>query len=264
MMQSILLSGGGGGLTLIGAISGAGLSSGLAVCLDAGDFQSFIGSGQSVLDRSGNSRTFFLGSGSATDASDPIFNGPSGYLPAYMSFQGTQMLTCTDSGAGAWGNTYQRDLASWSMLAIVYVTGTNGMIAGSGNGIDRWRILLSGQRTVLEVQGSSAFALGPLAADTTMSVGRWHVLGVSVTEGIGSGFFYLNGAYNQVSGVDNFNSTYVAPSVSTTSNVKIGGMTVYPPLPSGSRWSCAAFWDRALTKANFDSLRSLLRGRFGL
>lgn len=265
MMQSILLAGGaGGGLSLISALSGLGLTSGLQVCVDAGDFESYIGSGDSLLDRSGNNFYFVL---SGLTGGNPTFSGPSGYPAAYFGFSSSQEFFDYNTTNEAVFNTIHQNGASFSLLAMVYpVSGNPDAICGdrgaTGPGFD-WK--LAGDKAVFTVLVTGT-AIFEQTGDAAVSANVWHLMGVSVSEAVGSGFFYLDGNYNQVGGSDTFNATYSGPSSSGAFNrlgiASNGGGQANVDV--GWRQSCFALWNRPLTKANFDSIWNLMRSRFGL
>lgn len=266
MMQSLLLAGGGGGggLTLISAISGAGLSSGLQVCCDAGDFQSYIGSGDSWLDRSPNGFYFVRGSGTGTSASDPTFNGPAGYIPAYWSHDGAQFFSYHGATNEAVFQTIHQDNASFSMVGLVYVT-SSGNVFLCGDAIDAatgFSFGLRGLRTRMRVANGGATVLD--VTGSAVSFGAWHMIGVSVSEAVGSGFYYVDGGYSPVAGADTFNATYATPSAGAATSVMTVAGLVATGDPAGTRTAFFALWNRALTKANFDSIWALIRSRFGL
>jgi len=86
---------GGRGTSLINEIKNEGLESGLKLCLDAGDINSWPGSGQLWKDLSGNGNHFYLGGGSGADGADPTFNGTPGGLSQneYFSVAGGDYFT---------------------------------------------------------------------------------------------------------------------------------------------------------------------------
>lgn len=268
MLQSMLLSaGGGGGLTAIGAISGAGLSSGLQVCVDAGDFQSWGNASlQTWADMSPNGNFFFRGSGSDATSADPTFNGPVGYLPSYWSMDGTQSFiyrgVVTNTAAF---QAIHRDNASFSIAALVYVPSTGTISTANDYCGD---IVTTGFRFGAKTSGRLTFLVANTGAtvvektgDSSLAIG-WHFVGVSVTEAVGSGFLYADGSYALVSGTGPFNATYASPAAGDANGVmKIAGPTAPQ---ANSRISFLALWSRALAKTEFDALWALMRSRFGL
>lgn len=274
MMQSILLAGGGaGGLTLISALSGLGLTSGLQVCLDPGDFESYIGSGQSVLDRSTNNFYFFLGTGSGVQTSDPTFSGPAAYPPSYFvatTESPAQFLSYHATNESSFNALHQNG-ASFSALLLYYRTGAGSVdLWGDdpqalANGMGLSYISPPGYVNLQVYSSGTSVSVLDAIATSTLSAGNWYFIAVSVTEAVGSGFFYLNGNYLQASGADTFDATYLNPSAgNATGGVLRIGQDGGSALAKGNRVSAFALWSRALTKANFDSIWNLMRSRFGL
>lgn len=74
------------GESALAAITRLNLSSGLKLCLDAGDAASYPGTGQSWLDVSGQANNFFLGANNTVTTDDPSFSGTPGGLTANESF----------------------------------------------------------------------------------------------------------------------------------------------------------------------------------
>jgi len=104
-------------VTLIDAITTAGLTSGLQLALDAGDTNSYSGSGQSWLDTSGNGYDFFRGITGGANSDDPTFNGTSGGISIneYWSFDGDDFFIY-DSANETWMNNLHKNNAQWSWL----------------------------------------------------------------------------------------------------------------------------------------------------
>ena len=105
--------------------------------------------------------------------------------------------------------------------------------------------------------------------DTSLDNSAWNMIGMSLTEATGSGgaFFYLNGAYNQVGSADTFNANYTSPSSSAAAAImRIGAPgTGASHLNNLTRLGMVAFWEgTALSKANFDTIWTQVRIRYGL
>lgn len=265
MMQSILLAGSGGGLTLQAAVSGAGLGTNLVVCVDAGDFQSYSStSSQSWVNRATAASAFAL-------VSSPVFNGAIGYLPAYWSLNGLQYFTYQATNLSS-VETFHKDNASWSAFALVYFAsqslGTYFWGDAANAGVGMALAVDTSSRPVLVVTGTAGALVLAVTASAQLSPG-WHGFGVSVSEAMGAsgGFFYLDGAYSPiVGGASNFTATYASPSANNSANrLAIGAQGALSNLlPNGARLSAVAFWAQAITKANFDTVWALVKSRFGL
>lgn len=88
-------------LSIMQMITQSGLTANLAIVLDAGDGNSYI-SGQVWKDVSGNLQDFHRGTTSASQASDPTFNGTAGANSAgtYWSLDGGDWFSEDDTRAG--------------------------------------------------------------------------------------------------------------------------------------------------------------------
>ena len=105
---------------LITTIRRCGLTTGLKLCLDKGDANSYA-SGQSWLDVSGNGYDFFLGATGGAEASDPTSNGTAGGRSPeeYWSFDGVQFFRLASANP-TWVNNFHKDNAKFT-LAVNYV-----------------------------------------------------------------------------------------------------------------------------------------------
>ena len=137
--------------------------------------------------------------------------------------------------------------------------------AADANGI---KIGLSGsdEKLDFEVRKAPSNAFGN-TTDTSANTSAWNQIGIVIDEAGGSSasFWYLNGAYNQVSSSNTFDAAYSSPSSATGDDCDFfengnAGETC----SSGVRLSGCMIWNDIRTKANFDSLWALQRTRFGL
>lgn len=273
MMQSLLLAGGGaGGLTMISTLSGLGLTSGLQVCVDAGDFESYIGSGQSWLDRSPNGNYFFLGN-SGGSLNDPVFSGPAAYPAAYFAVTATGNFFSYFTASATFFDSMHKDGAIYSAAILFYHTGVSSYWfwgdAAADTGETGTQLGFVGPNKLklsVTVTASTTLAMGAIATFTPSS-GAWHMLGVSVSEPGATGFFYLDGAFLPVSGSNTFVATYSGPSAGAAAqffSVFARGQNNTTTPSQGGKISFLSMWNVALTKANFDSIWALLRSRFNL
>ena len=108
--------------TLITAITTAGLTSGIQYALDAGDSNSYSGTGQSWLDTSGNEQDFFRGADGSASTDDPTFNGTAGGLSdtEYWSFDGGDFFRY-DSAQETWMDNLHKNNARFAFMAWVFV-----------------------------------------------------------------------------------------------------------------------------------------------
>lgn len=259
---------GGGQQTLFQAITAAGLTSNLQLCLDAGDAASYT-SGTKWLDRSGNGYDFFLGTDGTTDA--PTLNGGAGNRGAYWS--GVTKYFTYDTTNEVWMQNLHKDNAAFTCIYIMYAAGTNPAAFGTSDGTVATNIGVSfyvastSPPKIYVANGTGGAAL-EVNGDTTPAANAYHMVGVSLNEatGAGGGFLYTDGAYNQVSASDTFNSAYSSPSASSATykmNVAALG-NGGTPLSANERLGAIAIWSSALTKANLDSIFALQRARYGI
>lgn len=251
---------------LIHVIRRCGLTSGLKLCLDAGDANSYS-SGQSWLDTSGNGYDFFRGVDGSAAADDPTFNGTAGQRSSgeYWSFDGGDFFRY-DSANEAWMQNLHKDNAKFTFVAGMQfgASGGNDGILGTGylgNGVHWYKS--SGEQIHLEI-----LKPGPIEVffkPTTLTIAQDVPLFTawSLDEAVGA-----NGAFGYTNGTAQFfTSTYTAPTADPSQYVMeigaYGGANV--PLSATSRvWFVAAWEGVALTQTQVDALFMGLRGRMGI
>lgn len=245
-----------------------GLTTGLELCLDAGDIASVPTSGAtSWLDTSGNGYDFFRGFTGSAEQYDPIFNGRCGqgsgreYYSGYSALQFFVYDTTTET----WMQNVHKDSAAFTFATWVYVGALGAFFGLSGTsravtsdtGFDFF--ISSGNALVLDITNGSgtAFALGQ--SGPAISTG-WHFCVVSVDEAATTGFLLVD------STVVTFTSTYTAPSAASATYamaVAAGGNTSII-MPVGSRMATFAAWSSSLTQAQAASIFNATRGRYGV
>ncbi len=253
---------------LIHTIRRCGLTSGLKLCLDAGDAASYS-SGQSWLDRSGNGFDFFLGATGSSEASDPTFNGTAGQRTSsvYWSFDGGDYFRY-DTTNETWMNNLHKDNAKFTLIAgvqiatlgaLIGISGT-GSIEGSTTGVT-WFTRDTDDRLSLRVRNGASLALSDLTGPVvTAAVPQFVAVSIDEAVGANGGVHYLNGS------VVSFTSTYSSPSTGSAGNtMEIGSASgAGNILPSASRlWFFAAWEGVALTLGQLHALYQCTRGRFG-
>lgn len=233
-------------------IDDLGLSTGLQLCLDAGDLASYPGSGQTWFDRA-QGNDFFLGATSGAEASDPTFNGTAGNLKdtTYWSFDGGDYFT-SDAANPAWMNDIHKAGAKftavfWSWPGSLGVkTGWFGGEADDKNeiGVNFYRDATS--RLRYDVANASAtLALQFQSTILLPSAGVWHFLAISHndTGGAAGSFVQINTA------TETFDGALASPnSAAATQLFQIGavGLNVLP-LENTSRFGMVAMWNRNLS-----------------
>jgi hypothetical protein len=270
-------------LTLDDAITEASATTNLKLVLDSGDSSSYGGSGTTWSDVSGNSTDFDFGDGSDTDTY-PTFNGTSGDLTNYMSFDNDPAewfrVNSTSTAAGpAWANTLHKNGAIFTCCTWLYIptpTGTGeGALTCWSTASAGWVLgfLYRQQEAKQSFLCGISPTTGPLAinktSDSAFSYDAWHFVGLSVDEptGSGGGFFYLDGDYDQVGSSDTFDATYSNPTTDDAYNrlsIAIGSASTDQGVPDiGTRIACCAFWQgTAYAKATFDTIYDTTKGRF--
>lgn len=264
------------------AINAALATTGLKSSLDVGLSASYAPNGanpQKWLDLSGNADDFFLGATGSVQTDDPVFNGAAGGLSLneYWGFAGAQFFRLAQANP-AWVNSLHKSGSIFSLMWIWFaqstaVSGDNNILAGDFGSLSLSSVGIGFQgdtaaRPKIIVSNGSGLALN-VQADTSQNPSAWNMVAVTVNDpaGAGGSFHYLNGGYNQVSGSNTFNGALTSPSAAAadfTLELMARGDGV-GTITTGARLGCFAAWQgTAVTKAQFDIIWSVLRGRFGL
>lgn len=249
-------------------IDGLGLSSGLKLCLDAGDSASLASSATKWNDLSGNGYDFNFGSGAGADAADPTQNGTPNALTSaeYLSVDGGDYLTY-DTTNETWMNSLHKDSVAATLLFWVYIAstasffslaGTKGSNAGGNIGID-----FNVSSGALILRQRNGVTQQQLANSTpVVSAGAWFMVGFSINEAAGaSGLIYAVNGSTSV-----HDATYSSPTASDATyalQIGTGGNAVNRAL-SGTRFAGALAWDTALSAAQIGNIFTATRGRFGV
>jgi hypothetical protein len=200
-------------------LSDLGLNSGLRLCLDAGDVNSYA-SGQKWLDTSGNGYDFFMGASGSTESSDPVFTGVPGALSQneYWACDSDAAFTY-DSANETWMNNLHKDGATFTCLAWIYITSQGSTLSPSifgtsGTNADPGVIFsVTASTGLLKLRyGNGTVATNLTSSGAAVALNGWHLVGVSINEngGASAGQFYLDGAANGAA----FNPSYTTPSAS--------------------------------------------------
>lgn len=258
----------------MGAINALGLTTSLQLCLDAGDVNSYSGSGQSWLDLSGNGYDFFRGANGSAAADDPTFNGSAGALTSseYWGFDGGDFFTY-DSANETWMQDIHKDNATVSFAFWVYskaiaASGNEVLIGTNGSGASptgfRMYLFQGGGQAAFFVQngGATVLQISSLAEGLTASDNTWHFVALSFAEGVGA-TWQIDGT--QAVEVDS--TAYSSPASGDASqtmclaNAGSGGIAT---LDNGSRLAMALVWSRALSATELMDLFNATRDRFGI
>lgn len=253
--------------SLIDIITGLSLTSGLKVCLDAGDGDSYT-TGQSWLDTSGNGYDFFRGATSSETTDDPTFNGAPGDLSIaeFWAFDGGDKFRY-DTTNETWMQNLHKDNATFTVLMGIYpatVSGSNGIFGTAPSSANvGCRLYLSSDNLRFIVSGDS----GSTVIDDSSSGGAtaltWNILGMSLNESAGATgrVFFVNGAESAGS------ATYTSPSTSSAGFAmeigSVGNSTAR--IQSGGRIGFFAMWEGvALTGPQMQSIMDEIGPRYGL
>ncbi len=247
-------------LSALQAIQALGLTTGLQLCLDAGDENSYT-SGQVWNDRSGNAYNFNRGSSSGAEGSDPTFNGTAGQLSGneFWSFDGGDYFTLGQANPTSINNLHKNN-AVFALAAWIRVSALDNSLFGTGPfpGI-LWLIRPAGVLRV-NVQNGSGTVVN---MDSVAAVGTnaWTFIASVINEAAGTGLAQINST-QEVKSV-----SYSSPSSSNAPDaVKIGAEADNDfPLPNGSRIAMFNAWEGTIpTAANLLAFYNLTRGRFGV
>ncbi|MGE8942706.1 hypothetical protein ACO2I3_12395 [Leptospira interrogans] len=257
--------------SFIGILTNLGLTSGLKICLDAGDINSYnpgINS-QVLYDTSGNDHHFYLGQNESISnppfGNDPVYYGTPGGLSAgeYFAREGISgpMLRLAQSNP-AWLNTFHKNgavftIVSWwwkgsgGALAAFGNSGAagtgTGFSAGTSGGTHRFRVL-NNSVEALEHVGHSQTA------------GRWMMESIAINENGGAGACSvgLNKSHTT------FNGNYTSPATGDASyTFEIGARgNAANPIDTNSRFALFAVWDGVkLTTSQLDDIYDAIYAR---
>ena len=244
-----------------------GLLSNLKLCLDAGDINSYPGTGTQWLDVSGNGHHFDFG---ATTAA-PTFNGTAGRLSAaeYFSFDGGDYFTINGSNP-AWVDALHEDNALFTILLPGIWIGVGatlqrilGTYSGGSNVPGITFAVAASEALQVIVRGGSGAALNQTVGGSLLNVaGGWQSYLLGLDESVGA-----NGIrWRKGTATDNDTSTYTSPSVgAATFPLQIGaGGNGFQPLTAGSRLTGVVILNTRLSVADGLAFYNLTKGRVGL
>lgn len=251
---------------LIGLLGQLGMTTGLKLCLDAGDSDSYS-SGQKWLDRSGGGYDFFLGTSSGSDSTDPTFSGAAGGQSAseYWSFDGGDYFTY-DATNESWMDNIHKNSAKFAICGWVYLTGFSPRVRLCGD------IILNATEPGFGIEFTSTGALRlsvlrptntsvlSVSSTATANTDEWTFFAVQADEAAGTGILQIGGTQESVT------TTYSSPSASVAGvslEVARGGSGAAQPPPNGSRLSSFAAWEGSIPSASdLLALYSASRSKF--
>lgn len=235
----------------------------LVLCLDAGDSDSYGGSGQTWADLSGQGNDYQLGAGSGSGSDDPTFNGSAGGLSdaEYFSFDGGDFFSPVS--ATSWADAWPNDNATLTIAFIHYKVASGWYVltrSSDANADVGVALLISpADKLVYEVDDGAVDVLFQVST-STIGDDAWHFLLVSLDEAAGSGGSFLQ----HDATVETFDGTYSSPSTNPASHdLQIGrqGDQTGGDPPNGSRLAGVMMWDRALTQGQATQLYNTIKSR---
>jgi len=250
-------------------ISRAGALSGLKLCLDASDINSWPGSGQKWLDLSGNGYDFFRGATSSSEGSDPTFNGTAGQQTSseYWSFDGGDFFRY-DTSNEAWMNNLHKNNAAFTIAGYIYASDITPSVAhflagtarGNNSNIGIALLIRTNSTLRLGIANGSGLDALTITSRATFVQSQWNFFAVTVNEAAGTGTLQVNGTQEARS------TTYTSPSSSSASyalEVGAAGDGAFPA-ESGFRMANFCAWEAvALTATQLDSLYQHTKAKFG-
>jgi hypothetical protein len=246
-------------LKLADIISGTVGTSSLNLVLDAGDINSYSGSGQQWSDVSGQSNHFWLGASNAVETAtgDPLFVGTAGSLGEVNYFTG-------NSGGGFTAQANSTFIDPWckaggTFTVILYfwcnVTSNYRFFDGRSTVGPIFNISTTGFYNINCTTSNTPTATAT-SATLAYSLSVVNMIALSYTVG-GSSFFYLNGVQD---------TPFTAPTSTLTTNAATPLIT--PPTSADSLNSSAkrvygeAMFSRALSLAELNLLYTYSKQRF--
>lgn len=241
-------------------IRGLGLTSGLVLCLDAGDIDSYDGSAQTWIDRAAGNN-FFRGTSLAANAEDPTFNGVAGAKSAaeYFSFDGGDRFT--ENFTHAYADDWHKNNGAFTLLAVPYIGASKAALSQVFN--------CTGQQTT----GAPGVSMYINAADTLSlfhaidDAGSAEVLTSAATVALNS-WNMVAAAFNEATPaadlVINATAEAFVPTVSTATaakaaSVRLCGRSAGDNFESGERLACFAAWSSKLTTAQIAAIYTTLK-----
>lgn len=266
-----------GGTSLIVELRNLGLTTGLQVCLDVGDLNSYSGTGQTWNDLSGNGNHFYLGSGSGSDSADPTFNGVAGRKTTsdYFSYDGGDRFTLAQS-APSWQSGMHKAGGKFTILQWAYVSNLTGLApsqagfgcgdnTSSSDGRDAITFSNSGSRqnalSIAVQSGTSAVVVGAVST-LLLTNNAWQMIATALDIDAKTIVYAVNGSTESPANVGS-----ASPS-STNSHVPLvigddaaGGDAA---AITGCRIASTAIWTSNLNETQLKSIFGATRGRFGV
>jgi hypothetical protein len=253
--------------TMLSAITTLGLSTGLKLCLDAGDGTSVaVGTQTKWLDVSGGGYDFFRGTDITSQASDPTFNGtPNAQSSAeYYSFDGGDRFTY-DTTVESWMNAIHEASAVWAFAGWVYLpTASGGTFAATRSAENKKGFVASssaaGGASLTVAVDSDAGDVFSFTQSNGAVGSAWNFIAATINAASGTRHSQVNGTSQ--SGA----ATYSAPgSGAAHTTMALGTGIGAVDLPNGSRMANWTMWQGSAPSAGaLNQLFQYTRAKFGI
>jgi hypothetical protein len=262
--------------TLYEAIQRLGITSGLKLCLDAGDISSYDGSSQTWTDRSGGSYSFYRGSGSGSDGADPTFNGTAGNQTSseYFALDGGDYFTLNQANP-SWVTAMHKTgatftIAEWVRPGTIGAGNYYGYLGDQTSGSPTTGFVfginaadLGGATGALAAQINNASVSKWLKTSTALVTGStWNFVAVSLDMGAGTVVMQINGT-QESTGSQAFTPSPATGAAAATLQIGATGSGTYPD--TAERYGEVGIWQgTALSAAQLSALYEATRSKFGV
>lgn len=262
------------GSSLVEVVGGLGLLSGLKLCLDAGDINSYDGISQVWNDVSGGGYNFNLGVTSSVEGSDPTFHGTAGAqtVSEYFSVDGADSFTLGQSNPTWMQNLHKAGMkfgvAAWiyrptpgSVDQVYFATKNTGTEVGFSffaNDDTNHAILTTvgnGSAEILQIGITSA----------SLNTSAWNFVAISYDAGASiANAAWIGSSSGSASASLSLTGTPSASSAAQTARIANSQNGSFPSL-NGTRFKHLAIWE-GVTPAHTDLLAigTATRGKFGV
>lgn len=234
-----------------------GATANLNFALDAGDINSWSGSGQEWIDANGSGNNFYRGTNNTTEAGEPSFTGTAGRLSEsdYWSIPSvTAASIFTEVGTQSYLNDWHKNNATFSIIGVAYKpSGGGGTLFATAPLVSPGLIL-----TVSSVNGRITLQVAPSGfthtTTTALTDNSLNFFAATVNEATGA-----NGCTIQINGTqESFTSTYSSPSSADRAQLAQIGMMG----GTSGRDLCIAGASRRWTDTELTNIRTKLKRRF--
>ena len=219
------------------------VTSGLVLCLDAGNRKSYPGSGTTWTDLSGNGRN-----GTLTNMSGTNFNSANG---GSLTFDGTdEYVLPTGLTDSFWQGNWTANF--WVNFDIIYAGFTDNTLLQHGTSASSSGLHLTTRFSII------IFGLysNDLVGNTALTAGTWYNIVFTLNNTTGAKQIYLNSTLD--------NSHTGGSYIGTGNNARIGGCVLNFGLTFDGFMSSCSFYNRVLTATEIAQNYNALKGRYGL